>query len=75
MQMAAADRSQVQGRKVFASMRKQRRIPISGTEREGEKDAQASSPTPLSMPLLPQTSSASAYFRPKIAANVAEFVR
>ena len=71
MQMAAADWSQVQGRKVFASMRKQRRIPISSTKRQG---ARSSSPLPPSMTMLPQTSSPSADFSPKMVASVAWFV-
>ena len=37
MQMAAAGWSRVQERKVFASMRKQRRIPISSNERGGRE--------------------------------------
>jgi hypothetical protein len=43
--MAAAGWSQVQERKVFASMRKQRRIPISSTEREGANNARAPFPS------------------------------
>jgi hypothetical protein len=71
--MAAADWSQVQERKVFVSMRKQRRIPTSGTEREGTKNARARvpSPPPPSMTLSPQTGTARADFNIKIA-NVAE---
>ena len=71
MRMAAAGWSQMQGRKVCASMRKQRRIAISSTEREDVKNARESSPPPPSVTVLPLTSPASADFRPKMAANIA----